>query len=78
MEAAAGPISGEVRNMRQKIIYLEEFLKQLEKERSELSVKCTMSEEQVKNLHEHLNSVTSNYQRKIMEMKKHVALLRGN
>jgi hypothetical protein len=40
--------------MKQKIFHLEKELVKLEKERSQLSVKLTMTEEQLKNLQEHL------------------------
>ena len=45
-------------------------MRNLEKERSELSVRATMAEEQLKNLHEQMNTSVQNYQRKISELKK--------
>ena len=68
MEGVDG--SGNVRMMKQKIVYLENMMRNLEKERSELSVRATMAEEQLKNLHEQMNSSVQNYQRKISELKK--------
>ena len=55
--------------LQKKIRYLEEVLKKVEKERSELSVRATMAEEQLKNLQEHLNQSTLSYQKKISELK---------
>ncbi len=43
MEAVDG--TGNVRMMKQKIVYLENMMRNLEKERSELSVRATMAEE---------------------------------
>jgi len=53
-------------------------MRKLEKERSELSVRATMAEEQLKNLHEHMNTSIQNYQRKIAELKRIVQQLKGN
>lgn len=52
-------------------------MRNLEKERSELSVRATMAEEQLKNLHEQMNTSVQNYQRKISELKKIVQDLKG-
>ncbi len=49
---------------------MEKTLAQLEKERSELSVRTTMAEEQLRNLNEHLQTTTVSYQKKIFDMKK--------
>lgn len=61
----------------QKVAYLEEVLRKLERERSELSVRATMAEEQLKNLQEHMNSSIQNYQRKIAELNRMIQQLRG-
>jgi len=42
----------------------------MEKERSELLVRSTMAEEQLRALQEHLNKTTLEYQRKIVELQK--------
>lgn len=60
-----------------KVAYLEKVLRDLEKERSELSVRATMAEEQLKNLQEHMNSSIQNYQRKIAELNRTIQQLRG-
>lgn len=69
-EESAGPTSGNAKYLKNKIFHLEKTLAQLEKERSELSVRSTMAEEQLKNLQEHLGTTTHTYQKKIFEMKK--------
>ena len=53
--------------MRIKISFLEKTIEQLEKERSELNMRCTMAEEQLKNFQEMFNSTTQGYQKKILE-----------
>lgn len=73
--SSAGP--GNTKALQQKIFYLEEVLRKLEKERSELSVRATMAEEQLKNLQEHMNSSLQNSQKKINEYKKLVQQLKG-
>ena len=73
-DPAPGGGGGDTRLQQQKISYLEDMLRKLEKERSELSVRATMAEEQLKNLHEHMNSSIQNYQRKIAELKKIVSV----
>jgi hypothetical protein len=65
------------RSLQQKISYLEEVLRKLERERSELSVRATMAEEQLKNLQEHMNNSIQNYQRKISELKKIIQQMRS-
>lgn len=69
--------SGNSKNMQQKMQYLEEVLKKLERERSELSVRATMAEEQLKNMQDHMNSSIQNYQRKIAELTRTIQQLRG-
>lgn len=69
-EDSAAPTSGNTKYLKNKIFHLEKTLGQLEKERSELSVRTTMAEEQLKNLSEHLTTNTHAYQKKIYEMKK--------
>ena len=56
--------------MRMKINFLEKTIEQLEKERSELNMRCTMAEEQLKNFQEMFNSTTQGYQKKILELNK--------
>lgn len=73
-EDSAVPSSGNAKYLKNKVFHLEKTLNQLEKERSELSVRATMAEEQLKNLQEHLTTNTHSYQKKIYEMKK---ILRG-
>ena len=68
--------SGNSRNLLQKIGYLEDVLKKLERERSELSVRATMAEEQLKNMQEHMNNTIQNYQKKIAEFKKIIQQLK--
>ena len=65
------------KNIQQKMQYLEEVLRKVEKERSELSVRATMAEEQLKNLQDHMNSSIQNYQRKIAELNRIIQQLRG-
>ena len=69
-EESAGPQSGNVKYLKSKIFYLEKELGKVEKERSELSVRATMAEEQLKNLQEHLSTSAHSYQKKIFELKK--------
>jgi len=69
-EDSAGPSSGNVKYLKNKIFHLEKTLNQLEKERSELSVRSTMAEEQLKNLQEHLGTSAHSYNKKILDMKK--------
>lgn len=65
------------KGLQHKVTYLEEILRKLEKERSELSVRATMAEEQLKNLNEHMNSSIQNYQRKIGELKNALQQSKG-
>jgi hypothetical protein len=58
--------------LKQKIYFLEKTISQLEKERSELSVRATMAEEQLKSFQELMNSTTGQYQKKILELNKRV------
>jgi len=64
------PISGDAKNLKQKIGFYEKSVKLLEKERSELIVRATMAEEQLKNLQEHLNKTTQDYSKKIYDLKR--------
>lgn len=68
---------GSARGLQQKIGYLEDVLKKLEKERSELSVRATMAEEQLKNMQEHMNNTIQNYQKKLGDCKKIINQLNG-
>jgi uncharacterized protein (DUF3084 family) len=56
--------------MRMKINFLQKSIEQLEKEKTELSMRCTMAEEQLKNFQEMFNSTTQGYQKKILELNK--------
>ena len=56
--------------MKIKINFLEKTIEQLEKERSELNMRCTMAEEQLKSFQEMFNSTTQGYQKKILELNK--------
>jgi hypothetical protein len=67
---SVAPISGDTVGLKQKVMYYEKAMKQLEKERSELMVKATMAEEQLKNLQEHMNKSTQEYTKKMFDMKK--------
>jgi len=65
--SAAG---GSSKQLKQRIFYLENAIKDSEKERSELKVRATMAEQQLKTLQEHFNKTTHEYQKKIIELKK--------
>ncbi|CAD8184449.1 unnamed protein product [Paramecium octaurelia] len=67
---SVGPMSGEAKGVQQKLQLYERSLKQLEKERSELIVRATMAEEQLKALQEHLAKQSQDYQRKLLEIKR--------
>ena len=69
--------TGNVRLLQQKVAYLEEVLRKLERERSELSVRATMAEEQLKNLHESMNTTIQTYQKKIADLKRALGRGRG-
>ena len=56
--------------LKQKIYFLEKTINQIEKERSEFSVRATMAEEQLKSFQEMMNSTTGQYQKKILELNK--------
>lgn len=56
--------------MLMKISFLQKTIEQLEKERSELNMRCTMAEEQLKNFQDMFNSTTQGYQKKILELNK--------
>eukprot|EP01022_Parablepharisma_sp_SALTPOND_P008815 TRINITY_DN136_c0_g6_i1.p4 TRINITY_DN136_c0_g6~~TRINITY_DN136_c0_g6_i1.p4 ORF type:complete len:619 (+),score=132.25 TRINITY_DN136_c0_g6_i1:11833-13689(+) len=68
---AAGPSSGgTIKQLKQRIMYLENAVHDLEKERSELKVRATMAEQQLKTLQGYYNKATQDYQRRLLEMKK--------
>ncbi len=69
-EDSAGPSSGNTKYLKNKIFHLEKTLGQLEKERSELSVRATMAEEQLKNMQEHFATQSHTNQKKVFELKK--------
>ncbi len=51
-------------------MYLETSVRELEKERSELKVRSTMAEQQLKTLQEHYNKASQDYQKKLVELKR--------
>ena len=53
-------------------MYLENALKDLEKERSELKVRATMAEQQLNTLQGYYKKATQDYQRKITELRRKV------
>ncbi len=59
-----------MKQLKQKVFYLENAIKDLEKERSELKVRATMAEQQLKTLQEHYNKATHDYERRINELKR--------
>ena len=69
-EDSAGPSSGNAKYLKNKVFHLEKMLAQLEKERSELSVRATMAEEQLKNMQEHFATQSHTNQKKVFELKK--------
>ena len=58
------------RALKMKISFLQKTIESLEKERSELNMRCTMAEEQLKNFQEMFNTTTQGYQKKILELNK--------
>ncbi|CAG9332942.1 unnamed protein product [Blepharisma stoltei] len=77
-QGSSSPANGsQPKNLQMKVSYLEDVLRKLEKERSELSIRATMAEEQLKNLNEHMNSSIQNYQRKIGELKNIIQQMKG-
>ena len=66
--------------LKQKILFLEKSVQQLEKERSEFSVRATMAEEQLNSLQEHMSENTKQYQKKILELSKELEAsdIKGN
>eukprot|EP01017_Pseudomicrothorax_dubius_P051103 TRINITY_DN9773_c0_g1_i1.p1 TRINITY_DN9773_c0_g1~~TRINITY_DN9773_c0_g1_i1.p1 ORF type:complete len:111 (+),score=46.13 TRINITY_DN9773_c0_g1_i1:64-396(+) len=67
---SVGPASGEAKSLKAKVVFYEKTVKQLEKERSELMVRATMAEEQLRSLQDNMTKLTQDYQRKIVELKK--------
>merc|ERR1712056_79576 len=53
----------------QRLAFLEKSVRDLEAERSELIVRATVSEEQVKQLGKHLKDMTEDYQNQILNLK---------
>ena len=51
---------------------LESSIKDLEKERSELTVRATMAEQQLKTLQDYFKRTTQEYQAKIVELKRRI------
>lgn len=69
-EDSAGPSSGNAKYLKNKIFHLEKTLSQLEKERSELSVRATMAEQQVQSMQEYMTQAQQTYKKKEFDMKK--------
>ena len=67
---SAGPQSGNAKYLKTKLFHLEKELGKIEKERSALSVRATMAEEQLRILQENLSTMQHEYQKKIFELKK--------
>jgi predicted nucleic acid-binding Zn-ribbon protein len=61
---------GSLKQLKQRIIYLEAAVRDLEKERSELTVRATMAEQQLKTLQECFKKTTQDYERKLNDLKK--------
>jgi hypothetical protein len=57
---------------------LEKTIQQIEKERSELSVRATTAEEQLNNFQDLLNNTSQNYMKRILELSKRVKILYFN
>lgn len=66
----AAPISGDVRALSQKISYYEKTLRNMQVERSDLLSRATMAEENLKNLKENMSRMSTDYQKKIQELKR--------
>ncbi len=62
-EDSAAPSSGNVKYMKQKIYALESSVRQLEKEKVELSIRAKMAEEQLLNMEQNLQGMTQKYQK---------------
>lgn len=58
--------------LKQRISHLERELADLERQRSELTVKATMAEEQLRNFEQLTNSNIQHYQMKILELNKRI------
>lgn len=63
------------KTLKQKIGFLERTIQEIEKERSELSIRATMAEEQVNNFQALMNAASQQYQKKILELNKRVNLV---
>ena len=59
-------------------MHLENAIRDLERERSELKVRATMAEQQLKTLQEHFNKSTQDYQKKVQELKRRIESLSSN
>ena len=51
-------------------MFLENSLRDVEKERSEFAVRATMAEQQLKTLQDCFAKTTQDYQKKIVELKR--------
>ena len=69
---SSSPESGDTRVLSQKIQYYEKALRQLESERSELLSRATLAEEQLKSLQQHMNRLTTEYQKNMVELKRKI------
>lgn len=63
-------IPSDVRSQIRRTEFLEKTVRQLEEERSELLVRATVAEEQLKALQQNTRSLVQEYQRKIVELKR--------
>ena len=59
-----------MKQLQKRIYYLQISIKDLEKERSDLKLRATMAEQQLKTLQEHYNKSTYEYERRITELMK--------
>lgn len=55
---------------KKRIEFLEKTIQDLEEQRSELLVRCTVAEEQLTQLQANTKSIIAEYQRKIVELKR--------
>jgi len=64
------PVTGEsIKQLKQRIVYLEVSVRDLEKERSELTVRATIAEQQLKTLQDYFKKTTQDYEKRINDLK---------
>lgn len=66
------PLNENSKALKQKILFLERSIQVLEKERSELSVRATMAEEQLKYFKDMQETTSRHYQAQILSLNKKV------